>query len=354
MKKRPGFLMLCWMLWPVLWLAGSSVMAQTPQATDLPGRPFFIKKTWRIGGEGNWDYLTLDPVALQLYIAHSHAVQVVDVNAGSVSGEVTGLREAHGIALDSDGQFGYVSDGPANEVKVFDRRSLELVASIPTGKNPRAVVFEPASRLVFVVCPDIAQESVAPRHTGNGQHVIDPSVKSTVTVIDAQTRTRLADLMLPGRLGFAQTDGNGMVYVNITDRNQIAYFNAQDFDSRLKRLAEKAEPDGSKPKAGDPVLTIDWSSTASAHDAAQEPPPIPSPLALPAPRAGVPVAEGPGRRQHQSANLCRVRQHEDAGAECSKRSGGSYAAHRRGNRRDWVRQGPRAHLRLERWRVWAA
>jgi YVTN family beta-propeller protein len=263
------------LLWlPVLWLiVCGNVAAQTPQATDLPGKPFFIKKTWTIGGEGNWDYLTLDPVALQLYIAHGHAVQVVDVNAGSVSGEVTGLREAHGIALDSDGQFGYVSDGPANEVKVFDRRSLEVVASIPTGRNPRAVVFEPASRLVFAICPDVPQESVIPRRAGN-VHGFDPSVKSTVTVIDAETRTPLADLMLPGRLGFAQTDGNGMVYVNITDRNQIAYFNAQDFDSRLRRLTEKPEPDGSKLKAASPALAIDWSSAASSHEA----PPIPSPL----------------------------------------------------------------------------
>ena len=53
-----------------------------------------------IGGSGNWDYLTLDPVARRLYIAHGQVVQVVDVDSGSVAGEITGFREAHAIALD--------------------------------------------------------------------------------------------------------------------------------------------------------------------------------------------------------------------------------------------------------------
>src|SRR5450756_1245937 len=97
----------------------SFALAQTPQATELPGKPFFIKKTWHIGGEGNWDYLTMDPAALQLFIPHGPVVQVVSVDTGEVAGQVSGFRDAHEVALD-DGQFGYVSDGADNNVKVFD------------------------------------------------------------------------------------------------------------------------------------------------------------------------------------------------------------------------------------------
>jgi len=269
-------------------LISASLAAQTPQATELPGQPFVIKKTWTIGGEGNWDYLTLDPVSLQLYIAHGPVVQVVDVNAGTVAGEIGGMRDAHGIALDSNGQYGYVSDGPANEVKVFDRETLEVVASIPTGKNPRAIVFEPASRLVFVVCPATAEESRIPRRTSNGQRIVtssDPLVKSTITIIDADTQTALADLMLPGKLGYAQTDGKGTIYVNITDRNQIAHFNALGIESQLRKLAKGIPLDGikksdsksrtTKPEGStDGSLTIDWS------DAALDVQPIPKSLQI--------------------------------------------------------------------------
>jgi YVTN family beta-propeller protein len=260
MKRSLPILALCLMICVAL-------AAQTPQATDLPGKPFFLRKTWTIGGEGNWDYLTLDPAALKLYIAHGPVVQVVDVDAGKAAGEITGMRDAHGIALDDKGQYGYISDGPANEVKVFDRDTLEVVASIPTGKDPRAVVFEPASRLVLVICPETTiVESKIPRRTSSGQSISvssDPFAKSTVTVIDADTQKRLADLVLPGKLGFAQADGKGTVYVNITDRNQIVSFHAQGIESQLRRLAAEHSPDGAKPAGqGDPTLTIDWSDTA--------------------------------------------------------------------------------------------
>ena len=261
---------------------GFAAMAQTPQATELPGKLFDIQKTWKIGGEGNWDYLTLDPVALKLYIAHGPVVQIVDVNTGTLAGQVTGLREAHGIALDDNGQYGYISDGPANEVKVFDRQTLEIVSTVSTGKNPRAVVFEPVSRLVFVICPDaMTSESKIPHRTASGANVpvsSDPLVKSTVTVIDADTQKTLADLDLPGKLGFAQADGKGMVYVNITDRNQIVYFSAQGIESRLRKLAGEPPQDGTQPddakhaKSHDPTLTLDWS------DSAQETQSIPKPL----------------------------------------------------------------------------
>ena len=58
-------------------------------------------------------------------------------------GTINGLREAHAIALDSEGAFGYITDGPAAQVRIFDRRSFQVVASVPTGPMPRAIVFEP-------------------------------------------------------------------------------------------------------------------------------------------------------------------------------------------------------------------
>ncbi|HEX4322577.1 MAG TPA: YncE family protein [Acidobacteriaceae bacterium] len=223
--------------------------AQTPQATEIPGKLFDIQKTWTIGGEGNWDYLTFDPSGSKLFIAHGPVVQVVDVNEGKLTGEVKGLHDAHEIALDDHGQYGYVSDGESNDVKVFDRDTLEIVATVPTGKGPRAVVFEPATRLVFVICPMTSEEARPARRTGSSQRnpSLDSLVKSTITVIDADTQKPLADMLLPGKLGFAQADSKGTVYLNVTDRNQITYFDAQAIESRLRKLADSALPDGGKP-----------------------------------------------------------------------------------------------------------
>jgi predicted nucleic acid-binding protein len=76
-----------------LWLLGcATLMAQLPAPSALPSKPFSIRKTWVIGGHGPWDYLTLDPKTLQLYIAHAPTVQVMDVGKGAVTAEVKGSR----------------------------------------------------------------------------------------------------------------------------------------------------------------------------------------------------------------------------------------------------------------------
>jgi YVTN family beta-propeller protein len=262
--------------------AASVVPAQTPQATETPGSVFSIRHTWTIGGDGNWDYLTLDPSALRLYIAHGPMVQVVDVNEGKVIGEIPGLRDAHEIALDDQGHYGYVSDGPSDAVIVFDRESFEVVAKVPTGKNPRALVFDPATHLLFVVCPSsTTADTRNPRRNAAGQIIppSDPSAVSTVTVIDADSNKKLADLIFPGRLGFAQADGKGTVFINVTDRNQIAHFSATGIESRLRTLAAESPNDPNTPNSppnpgqaaaartrapGEPTFTIDWTDSAKA------------------------------------------------------------------------------------------
>jgi len=247
--------------------------AQTPQATELPGALFSIQKTWTIGGEGNWDYLTLDPDSLRLYIPHGPVVQVVDVNAGTVVGQVEGMRDAHSVALDSRGQYGYISDGPANEVKIFSQSSLEVVARVSTARNPRTLVFDPATHLIFVICPDTAQGTRIPHQASNGQRNADPLAVSTISVIDADTQKFVGDLVLPGKLGFAQPDGKGTVYINVTDRDQVVYFRAPEIESRIRRLAGEISPDGTKPaKEGDPALISDWSAQE------QESQPVPNAL----------------------------------------------------------------------------
>jgi hypothetical protein len=226
--------------------------AQTPQATDLPGRPFFIKRTWVIGGEGNWDYLTMDPKTMQLFIPHGRIVQVVDVNSGQVVGQVTGLRDAHSVALDEQGQYGFVTDGGADSVIVFDRSSYQVVAHVPTAHNPQAAVFDATTGLVFAVCPDTVPEANTQRNAQT-QHVGSASyVQSTITVIDPQAHRRLADLLVPDSLGFAQTDGRGTLYVNDVNRNQVVSLRTQGIASEiqngLQRLDEANKADTSDQK----------------------------------------------------------------------------------------------------------
>ena len=258
---------------------------EVPRATELSGSPFFIKNTWFIGGAGSWDYLSMDATAQRLFIAHGSAVQVVDVKTGTLAGEITGLREAHTVALDDTGEFGYISDGRANDVKVFDRSSMQIVAAIPTVPNPRALVFEPRTKLLFAVCSIPVTAATTPQMNCASTQATLPraspgktNIVSSIAVINTVTRTAVGQILLSGKLGFTLADGNGAVYINITDRNQVLRINAEAIAALLQEKqtaiastppihppadpsATSAENSSASNASFTPAATVDWSRT---------------------------------------------------------------------------------------------
>lgn len=257
---------------PIWLLFCSSLLAQgwapPPHPTALPSQPFFIHNVWYIGGVGPWDTMTMDPAAGQLYIAHGAVVQVVDVASGTVAGEITGLRGARAIALDDRGVYGYISDGPASRVVVFDRHSLQTVAAIKTQPDPRSLVYEPSSGLVFVVQSGPPAPPPPRDRRGRSQHQAGPhpNSESYITVIDPQSNSVMGWILVSGHLGYAQSDGAGQVYVAYTDRDALLRFNAPAVAAELhnrETQPENAAPGtgnsrpGNKPAAHNPEL-IDW------------------------------------------------------------------------------------------------
>jgi DNA-binding beta-propeller fold protein YncE len=233
-------------------IASAQLTPVPPPPTGTPSHPFFITKTWVVGGVGDWDYMAIDPRAHQLFIAHGPTVQVVDVESGSVAGVVKGLREAHAIVLDAEGAFGYVSDGQADMVRVFDRRDFQVIANIPTGPSPRSMVLDAASGLLFVVGSQATGTGIAPTNPARNaptQKTRSPRVSSsstmapggavsTLTVIDVERKTQLAQILLPGSLGFAQGDGNGRIYITVSDRDQILRLEAAAIGSAVHRVID--------------------------------------------------------------------------------------------------------------------
>jgi len=230
-----------------------------PPPTETPSHPFFITKTWIIGGVGDWDYLTMDPTARELFVAHGPIVQVVDVDSGTVAGSVKGFRQAHAVVLDSQGVYGYASDGQADVVRVFDRRSFQVVASIPTGPAPRSMALDAASGLLFVIggqtssatpSANRTQAGAVPRTVSAQSSRATPhGAQSSVTVIDVGQRVQLAQLVVPGELGFAQCDGDGRVYATVRDSNQIVRLDAQAIGNALRRIIDATAKVGPSAKS---------------------------------------------------------------------------------------------------------
>ena len=265
--------------WLLGLLACSTLAAQTvPQATDLPGHPFFIRTTWYIGGAGNWDYLTMDSQAGRLYIAHGTAVQAVDVDSGKLVGEIDGFYEARQVALDDTGQFGFVSDGGQGKVAVFDRQTFKKVAEIETGPNPRSLVYDAETRLLFVVranppAEPVVEQANRRRVPPREEAAAEPGTQSHITVIDTESNTAIGEIVLRGLLGFAVGDQTDQIYVAVTDRDLVVRFDAQAVAALLRPAqAENSAPPtaasaASPAKRAASLISLDWTSSQRPQSA---------------------------------------------------------------------------------------
>ncbi len=163
-----------------------------------------VLKEIKIGGDGGWDYLTMDSAARRLYVSHATHVVVVDPDAGKVVGDIPDTPGVHGIALAPDLNRGFVSNGRGNNVTIFDMKTLKATGQAATGENPDSIRFEPKSGRVF---------------TFNGR-------SNNSTAIDAKTGMVVGTIPMGGKPEFSVADDRGHVYVNIEDTSEIVEIDA--------------------------------------------------------------------------------------------------------------------------------
>ena len=155
-------------------------------------------------GDGRGDYLMVDAPSGRLFVTHSKVVHILDLATLQPVATVTGLTAAHGVALDAAGH-GYVSDGNSDSVIEFDPATGAQIARIAVGKKPDSILYDPASARIMAF--DGQSEEIS---------VIDPAKTAVV-----------ATIKLPHGPEYAQTDGQGHVYVNLEDGNSIAVIDSR-------------------------------------------------------------------------------------------------------------------------------
>jgi len=160
---------------------------------------YHIIKRLKVGGEGGWDYLTVDGAARRLYISRSTHVMVMDLDTDKVVGDIPNTPGVHGIAVARELNRGFISNGKADTSTIFDLKTLKVLGEVKTGGNPDAIIYDFVSNKVF---------------TFNGR-------SHDATVFDAISGKVVHTIPLGGKPEFAVTDGKGKVYVNIEDTNEV-------------------------------------------------------------------------------------------------------------------------------------
>jgi YVTN family beta-propeller protein len=153
-----------------------------------------------IGGEGGWDYLSVDSAAHRLYVSHATHVVVVDTQTNKVVGDIPDTPGVHGLAVAADLGRGFTTNGRENKASIIDLKTLKLIQKVDTGENPDAVVYDPSRKEVYTM-------------NGRGK---------SATVIDASSGKVVATIPLEGKPESGQVDTKaGKVYVNIEDMNAV-------------------------------------------------------------------------------------------------------------------------------------
>ena len=118
----------CWIAL-FLCFASSLVLAQDPG--------LHVINTYKIGGEGWWDYLTIDPASRHLFLSRGTHVMVIDADNGKVLGDIPDTQGVHGIALDSESGRGFTSNGREGTVTIFDLNTFKTIDKVKdVGQKP--------------------------------------------------------------------------------------------------------------------------------------------------------------------------------------------------------------------------
>ena len=176
-----------------------------------------------LGGDGGWDYLTVEPKSHRLFIARSDRVMVVDTEKATQIGEIPKTLGIHGIALALDENRGFTSNGKQNTATTFDLGTLKVLHETPVGNRPDAILYDDFSKRVF---------------TFNGG-------SNDATAIRVDDQEVAGTVSLGGRPEFAVTDSKGKIYVNLEDKSELVEFDPKTLKvNNHWKLAPCEEPTG--------------------------------------------------------------------------------------------------------------
>jgi hypothetical protein len=167
------------------------------------GGSYHLAKTYKFGaaagGKEYFDYIMVDSDARRVYVTHGTEVLVVNADTGALVGKISGLQRNHGVVLVKDAGRGFISDGDAGEVVIFDPSTLQTISKVKAADDADCIIYDPASGNVF---------------TFNGD-------SGNATAIDPKTGKLVGIVALGGKPEYAAADGKGTLFANLEDKNQV-------------------------------------------------------------------------------------------------------------------------------------
>ena len=181
-----------------------STFAQSSTPGASANTSYRVARTFHVGGDGGWDYLTVDPEHKLLYVPRATHTMVLDANTGKTVADIPGQKRNHGVAIVPSTGRGFITDGEDASVTVFDLKTYSVLGQIKAADDADGVIYDAYCGKVLVVCGDAGV--LIP---------ISPDV-------DPSTGKADPPVELGGKPEFLAADGKGKAYINLVDKDQVA------------------------------------------------------------------------------------------------------------------------------------
>jgi DNA-binding beta-propeller fold protein YncE len=210
---------------PFLAIAAVLALAPAASAARAHSKRWRVEKTWRVGGSGRWDYVATDPLRGLVYVTRQTHTLALDAETGKTVADIPGQQGSHGVALVPSVGRGFITDGKAGDVVVFDLKTHRVLGRVRTEADSDGIVYDPASGRVLVV-------------SGDGRALIP-----VAPGVDLKTGAAGKPLDLGGKPEFLAVDGKGRAYVNLVDKDEVAVVDTE----AMKVVARWPTAPGGKP-----------------------------------------------------------------------------------------------------------
>ena len=176
------------------------------------GAEYRVLTRYPILGTEGWDYITVDSAARRVYVSHGIRVNVLNADSGALIGTIEDTPGIHGIAIAGREGHGFTSNGKENKVSMFDSSTLAVIKKIDTGKGPDGIYYDKTSQRIFT--------------NNHGSH--------NITAIDSATGNVVGTVEIEGDGEGAVTGKDGLIYVALEDKNEIAVFDPKTLEVKRR------------------------------------------------------------------------------------------------------------------------
>jgi outer membrane protein assembly factor BamB len=162
-----------------------------------------VTRTMHVGGEGAWDYVTVDSPRHQLFVTRATHTQVIDSTNGKLLGDISGQIRSHGVALVPGYNRGFITDGGGKgAIVIFDLKSYQTLGKVDALPDTDGIIYDQSTNLVLAVSGD------------EGKLItLKPDINPNGGKIDT--------VELGGKPEFLAADGAGKAYIALVDKDVV-------------------------------------------------------------------------------------------------------------------------------------